>query len=74
MKNKLSSRKLWMAVAGIGVDASDIQTVAGGVISVVSAVSYIFTEGRIDAARAGKAIEAAQDAVDAIKQEVPNEH
>lgn len=55
---KLTSRKLWMAIAGVatgvaialGGDASEIQSVTGAVTALVSAVTYIITEGKVDAA------------------------
>lgn len=58
---KLTSRKLWCALAGIatgiamvfGANSSDIQVLAGSVTSLVSLVSYILTEGRVDAAGKG---------------------
>ena len=51
---KLTSRKLWMALAGVatgiamafGVDASDVQTVAGAVTALVSLVTYIVGKAR----------------------------
>lgn len=57
-KRKLSSRKLWAAIAGIvtglamvfGLDESTISSVAGAVVSVASVVSYIITEGKVDSA------------------------
>lgn len=71
---KLSSRKLWMAIAGIatgivvalGGSTSDIQTVAGAVTALLSAVTYIITEGRVDAERVKNAVEATQAAVDTV--------
>jgi len=71
---KLSSRKLWMAIAGIatgivvalGGSASDIQTVAGAVTALLSAITYIITEGRVDAERVKNAVEATQAAVDTV--------
>ena len=62
-KRKLSSRKLWAAIAGIvtgmsmvfGLDESTISSVAGAVVSVASVVSYIITEGKVDAAGVRKA-------------------
>ena len=65
-KQKLSSRKLWAAVAGIvaglamvfGLDEGTISDVAGAVVSVASAVAYIIAEGRIDAVRAQSAVDA----------------
>lgn len=71
---KLSSRKLWMAIAGIatgillalGGSSSDIQSVAGAITALASAVTYIITEGRVDAERIKNAVVATQAAVDAI--------
>ncbi len=56
-KRKLSSRKLWAAVAGIvtglamvfRLDEGIISSVAGAVVSVASVVAYIVTEGKVDA-------------------------
>ena len=61
-KRKLSFRKLWAAIAGIvtglamvfGLDESTISSVAGAVVSVASVVSYIITEGKVDAAEVKK--------------------
>lgn len=71
---KLSSRKLWLAVAGVatgialalGVEQSQISTIAGAVTAIVSVVTYIMTEGKIDAAAIGTASGAVQDAVSTI--------
>jgi phage shock protein PspC (stress-responsive transcriptional regulator) len=68
---KLTSRKLWMAIAGVatgialalGADASDIQTVTGAVTALVSAVAYIITEGKVDAESVKNVVEGAQEAV-----------
>ena len=62
-KRKLSFRKLWAAIAGIvtglamvfGLDESTISSVAGAVVSVASVVSYIITEGKVDAENVRKA-------------------
>lgn len=78
---KLSSRKLWAAVAGIvtglailfGLDESIITTVGGALVSVVSVVTYIVTEGKIDAAAVGDAAQAVQDALEAVTQEEHDE-
>nr|WP_326210519.1 hypothetical protein [uncultured Oscillibacter sp.] len=56
-KRKLSSRKLWAAIAGIvtglamvfKLDENTVSSVAGAVVSVASVVSYIVTEGKVDA-------------------------
>ena len=69
---KLTSRKLWLAIAGIatgifialGGDASEIETVAGAVTALVSAVSYIIVEGRVDAESVKVTIEAVENAVE----------
>ena len=74
---KLSSRKLWMAIAGVatgiamalGVDATDVSTVAGAVTAVVSVVAYIATEGKVDAESVKNAVEATQDAINVITKE-----
>lgn len=76
MFEKLTSRKLWMAIAGVatgiamvlGVDGSEISTVAGAVTTLVSVVVYIITEGKIDAEGVKVAIEQTQVAVDAIER------
>ena len=55
---KLTSRKLWIAVAGVaggialalGAESSDIQSICGTVTSVVSAVTYIIAEASVDKA------------------------
>jgi len=72
---KLSSRKLWMALAGIatgvamalGADSNDISTVAGAMTAVVSVATYIITEGKVDAESVKNAIEAVEDAVDTLE-------
>ena len=65
IKSKLTSRKLWAAVAGIvvglvvafGGDGETVKTVAGSVMSVVSAIVYILAEAGIDKASAGSAMQ-----------------
>ena len=72
---KLTSRKFWMAVAGIatgvamtlGVDSTEITAVAGGIVAVISCVTFIITEGKIDAESVKKAVEGAQTAVGTIE-------
>lgn len=73
---KLKSRKFLAAVAGVvvglcmvfGLDEGTITNVAGAVVSVASVVSYIVTEGKVDAAAVGKAIEDVQTAEKAVKE------
>ena len=72
---KLSSRKLWMALAGIatgvamalGAESTEISTVAGAVTAVISVVTYIITEGKIDAEGVKNAIIEIQDGIEAIE-------
>ena len=62
---KITSRKFLAAVAGVatglamvfGVDETAISTVAGAVTTVASVVSYILSEGMVDAA----AVEASRE-------------
>lgn len=76
MIKKLSSRKLWTALAGLaaglalafGLDQEAVAAAAGAVVSVVSVVTYIVTEGRIDAAAVKTAIEDVQEAVEEVKE------
>ncbi len=71
---KLSSRKLWAALVGVatglgmvfGLDQDIITTVAGAVVSLVSVITYVVTEGKIDAEAVKAALEAAQKAKDAV--------
>ena len=57
---KLTSRKLWMAIAGLAAgiilavkgDAELAETISGVIMMVASVVGYIFGEGLTDAARA----------------------
>ena len=72
---KLSSRKLWMAIAGVatgvamalGVDSTEIGTVAGAVTALISVVTYIYVEGKVDAEGVKNVIVATQEAVDIIE-------
>lgn len=73
---KLTSRKLWLAIAGVatgiamalGIDGGEISTVAGAVTAIVSVVTYIVTEGKVDAESVKKAVEETQNAVDVIEK------
>ena len=75
MVRKLSSRKLWAAVAGVvaglamvfGLDETVISTVAGAVVSIMSVITYIVTEGKIDAESIKNAIENVQDAIEVVE-------
>lgn len=71
---KLTSRKLWVAIAGIatgmctilGGDTSDAQVIAGAIVALASVMQYIHTEGRIDAAGVANAIQQAQKAKEVL--------
>ena len=73
---KLSSRKFWLAAAGVvtgiamvfGVDSGTVSTIAGAVTAVASVVTYIITEGRVDAQSVKTAVEAVQSAVDLVAE------
>ena len=75
MMRKLSSRKLWAAMAGVvtglamvfGLDETVISTVAGAVVSIMSVITYIVTEGKIDAESVKNAIEDVQDAIEIVE-------
>ena len=79
--DRLKSRKLWAAVAGIvtglamvfGLDEGIITSVAGAIVSVASVTTYIITEGKIDAAAVGQAAENVQGAINAIGFEANTE-
>lgn len=76
-KQKLSSRKLWAAAAGIvagmamvfGLDQGVISNVAGAVVSAASVAVYIITEGRVDAEGVKRAVEDVQNATEAVRDE-----
>lgn len=75
MVRKLSSRKLWAAVAGVvaglamvfGLDETVISTVAGAVVSVMSVITYIITEGKIDAEGVKNAVEDIQNGIEVVE-------
>ena len=77
---KLSSRKLWMAIAGVatgismalGVDGSEISTVAGAVTALISVVTYIITEGKVDAASVQNTVQAVQNGLEVIQDASDN--
>lgn len=72
--NKLKSRKFLTCVAGIvmgvcmvfGLDEGTVNTISGAILALVSAATYIYTEGKIDAAAVQKIKETADDVKDAI--------
>ena len=72
---KLSSRKLWAAIAGIvtglamafGLEENIITTVAGAVTALTSIVTYIVTEGKVDAESVKQAVIAIEEAVGVVE-------
>ena len=72
---KLTSRKLWMAIAGVatgiamalGADGSEVITIAGAVTTIITTVTYVIIEGRIDAERIKNAIVGGQTIVDTLE-------
>ena len=77
---KLSSRKLWLAIAGVatgiamalGVDSTEVTTIAGAVTALVSAVTYIVVEGKVDAESVKNAIIEIQDGIEIIERAEDN--
>lgn len=77
LKKKLSSRKLWAAVAGIvtglamvfGLDENVVTSVAGAVVSLASVITYIVTEGRVDTAAIKGAVEEVQDVIEVMEDD-----
>ena len=72
---KLTSRKLWLAIAGVttgialalGADGSDISAVAGAITALASAVTYIIVEGKVDAESVKNTVINVQEAVETIE-------
>ena len=76
---KLKSRKFLACVAGVivgvcmmfGLDDGTIDSVAGAVMSLGSIITYIYTEGKIDAAAGGQikdTVDDVKDAIDAVEK------
>ena len=73
-KKKLASRKLWAAVAGVitglavvfGLEQDVVTAVAGAVVSLASVITYIITEGKLDAAAIKDAVEDVQQAIEVM--------
>ena len=72
--NKFKSRKFLTCIAGViiglcmvfGLDEGSVNTIAGAVTAVVSIATYIYSEGKIDAAAVEQIKNAADDVKDAI--------
>lgn len=65
IKQKLKSRKLWASVIGVAVglfvalggDGGTVQSIAGSVMSVVSALVYVLAEASVDRASAAAPVQ-----------------
>lgn len=76
MFEKFKSRKFLAAIVGVvvgiamvfGVDADTITKVAGAVTTLASVITYIYTEGKIDAAAVSFAVETIQEAVTTLNE------
>ena len=74
---KLSSRKLWVAIAGIasgvamalGADAGEIEAVAGAIMALASVITYIVVEGKVDAESVKNAVLKLQDGIEVLESE-----
>ena len=77
--NKLKSRKFLTCIAGVvmgvcmvfGLDEGTVNTIAGAIVALVSAATYIYTEGKIDTAAVEKikgAVDEVKDTVDAVEK------
>lgn len=72
---KLSSRKLWLAISGVvtgvalalGVETTEIGEIAGAVTALISVVTYIVVEGKVDAEAVKNTIVEIQDCIDILE-------
>jgi phage shock protein PspC (stress-responsive transcriptional regulator) len=79
-KQKISSRKLWAAIAGVvaglamafGLDDAVVNTASGAVVMIASIVAYIITEGRVDAAAVSDAAKKVSDVISEITSDDEN--
>jgi phage shock protein PspC (stress-responsive transcriptional regulator) len=77
--NKLKSRKFLTCIAGVvmgvcmvfGLDEGTVNTISGAIVAVGSVVTYIYTEGKIDAAAVDKikdTVDKVEDAIGEVKE------
>lgn len=67
-------KKILTAIIGVlsglaiifGVDQSDVSTISGALVSIVSVVGYLFAEGKIDVERIKNAAEDVNAAIDVL--------
>lgn len=75
---KISSRKFLAMIVGVfmgiatvfSLDQTVVNTVSGTVISLVSVITYIVTEGKIDASALGEAADKVKDAMEIVSEDV----
>ena len=80
-KDKLTSRKLWTAIAGVvtgiamyfGADMGAASDIAGAAVIIASVVSYIIAEGKIDAANVAQTAHAIAVIAEALADEEEKE-
>jgi len=74
---KLSSRKFWIAVSQIiagllivfNFTDNTATVISGAIVSLSSAIIYIVTEGKIDAASVASCVTEVQNAVEVVKED-----
>lgn len=78
IKQKLTSRKFWIAVSTIvsgllmmfGFAETSIETISGAILILGGATGYLVAEGVIDAARIKQVVDAVIDVVEVVGDEV----
>ena len=71
---KLTSRKFWFTLIGVGAgvaqlfgaDGNAVGTICGALLALVPAVIYIITEGKIDEKGAIRLAQSVSDAIDIV--------
>ena len=71
---KITSRKFLTCIAGVvlgicmifGLDENTVSTIAGAITAIASIVSYILSEGKIDASAVDGIKDAANKVIDAV--------
>ena len=74
--SKLTSRKFLTCMAGVimgicmvfGLDEGTVSTIAGAVTAIVSAATYMYTEGKVDAAAVKNAVDKVENAVSEVEK------
>ncbi len=77
MKEKLMSRKFWLAIASFfsgtfmmfGYSETAAQTIAGAIVAIGGAVGYMVAEGIVDAKKVGYIFDTIIDTVEELDKE-----